>query len=78
MAFMLFGYDQGVFGGIVSCESFQETFNYPNTTVQGQMTSSYVLGCVFGAIIAMFAGDVLGRRRSIALACCFCLIGGIL
>lgn len=78
MAFMLFGYDQGVFGGILSCESFQKTFNYPNTTVQGQMTSSYVLGCVFGAVIAMFAGDVLGRRRSIALACCFCLIGGIL
>lgn len=77
-AFMLFGYDQGVFGGILSCQSFQTIFNNPNTTVQGQMTSSYVLGCVFGAAIAMFTGDVLGRRRSIALACCFCFIGGIL
>lgn len=77
-AFMLFGYDQGVFGGILSCQSFQTIFNNPNTTVQGQMTSSYVLGCVFGAAIAMFTGDVLGRRRSIGLACCFCFIGGIL
>lgn len=78
MAFMLFGYDQGVFGGILSCQSFETTFNNPNTTVQGQMTSSYVLGCVFGAALAMFTGNILGRRRSIALACCFCLVGGIL
>lgn len=78
MAFMLFGYDQGVFGGILSCESFQTTFDNPDPTVQGQMTSSYVLGSVFGAVIAMFAGDVFGRRRSIALACFFCLVGGLL
>lgn len=78
MAFMLFGYDQGVFGGILSNQSFLAVFNNPNTTVQGQMTSTYVLGCIFGAVIAMFTGNVLGRRRSIALACLFCLVGGIL
>lgn len=78
MAFCLFGYDQGVFGGILSNQSFLTTFNNPNTTTQGQMTSSYVLGCIFGAVIAMFAGNVLGRRFSIALACTFCLVGGIL
>lgn len=75
---MLFGYDQGVFGGILSNQSFLAVFNNPNTTVQGQMTSTYVLGCIFGAVIAMFTGNVLGRRRSIALACLFCLVGGIL
>lgn len=74
---MLFGYDQGVFGGILSNQSFLAAFNNPNTTVQGQMTSTYVLGCIFGAAIAMFTGNVLGRRRSIALACLFCLVGDI-
>lgn len=75
---MLFGYDEGIFGGILSNPAFNKQFKNPNTTVQGQIVSSYVLGCVIGAFLSMFCGDRLGRQRSILLACTFLTIGGIL
>ncbi|OJI96482.1 hypothetical protein ASPVEDRAFT_78250 [Aspergillus versicolor CBS 583.65] len=78
LAFMLFGYDQGVFGGILSNPAFQKQFNHPDATIEGQIVSSYVLGCVIGACISMFLGDRLGRRKSISLACTLLTIGGVL
>ncbi|KAJ6099681.1 hypothetical protein N7467_001216 [Penicillium canescens] len=77
VAFMLFGYDEGIFGGILSNPAFQKQFNHPDTTIQGQIVSTYVLGCVVGAFMAMALGDRLGRKRSIILACTFLTIGGI-
>lgn len=76
--FMLFGYDQGVFGGLLSVSSFATTFNNPNPTIQGQIVSSYDLGCMFGALLSLFIGDILGRKRSIALACALVMVGGTL
>ncbi|EAW24588.1 sugar porter family MFS transporter [Aspergillus fischeri NRRL 181] len=78
LAFMLFGYDQGVFSGILSNPSFQEQFDHPDATVEGQIVSSYVLGCVIGAFMSMFLGDRLGRRKSIGLACALLTVGGVL
>lgn len=78
VSFMLFGYDQGVFGGILSNPTFQKQFDHPNTTMQGQIVSTYVLGCVAGAFLSMYTGDRLGRRRSVLLASAFLTIGGIL
>ncbi|KAL3450246.1 general substrate transporter [Aspergillus insuetus] len=78
IAFMLFGYDQGVFGGILSNPAFQEQFDHPDATIEGQIVSSYVLGCVIGAFVSMFLGDRLGRRKSISLACTFLTVGGVL
>ncbi|KAL3428676.1 general substrate transporter [Aspergillus tetrazonus] len=78
LAFMLFGYDQGVFGGILANPAFREQFDHPNTTVEGQIVSSYMLGCVIGAFLSMFLGDRLGRRKSISLASVFLIIGGTL
>ena len=72
------GYDQGVFGGLLANPSFQQRFNNPDTTIQGQIVSTYTLGCIFGAIMSIFAGDVLGRRRSVILGCTFLTIGGLL
>lgn len=76
--FLLFGYDQGVFGGLLSIPAFQKTFNNPNATIQSQIVSSYDLGCLFGALLSLFIGDKLGRRRSIALGCIVIIIGGTL
>jgi sugar porter (SP) family MFS transporter len=75
-AFMLFGYDQGVFGGILGNMLFLNTFNNPTPTIQGQIVSTYDLGCILGALMTIFVGDVLGRRKTIALGCIFCIIGG--
>jgi MFS family permease len=72
------GYDQGVFGGLLSNPDFLRTFNNPGTTLQGQIVSTYTIGCIFGAILSLCIGDILGRRRSVALGCALVGVGGIL
>lgn len=76
--FLLFGYDQGVFGGIIGNENFNRTFGYPSAMVVGQITATYDLGCFFGAILAMAYGDHFGRRKSIVFGCTILTIGAIL
>ncbi|OAL26888.1 hypothetical protein AYO20_09921 [Fonsecaea nubica] len=75
-AFLLFGYDQGLMGGLLSNPRFVETFKNPNPTIQGQIVSTYYLGCIVGAFISIFVGDTFGRRRAIMLACTLVVIGG--
>jgi len=77
-AFLLFGFDQGVFGGILGNTLFQKTFNNPNATIQGQIVSTYDIGCILGAILTILVGDKLGRRKTIGLGCLFVLVGGTL
>ncbi|KAK5173969.1 uncharacterized protein LTR77_001048 [Saxophila tyrrhenica] len=72
----LYGYDQGVFGGLLTNPLFQSTFDNPNPTIQGQITSTYYLGCVFGAVVSRFVGDFLGRRQAIMLGCTLLTVGG--
>ena len=61
-SFMLFGWDQGVFGGILNDPTFAKQFKNPNATIQGQIVSTYDIGCIIGAIISIYLGDKLGRR----------------
>jgi len=75
-AFVLFGFDQGVFGGILGNILFLSAFNNPSPTIQGQIVSTYDIGCILGALMTIFVGDVLGRRKTIALGCVFVVIGG--
>lgn len=77
-AFLLFGYDQGVFGGLLGNQLFLSTFDNPNPTIQGQIVSTYDIGCILGAILTILVGDKLGRRKSIVLACLTVIIGGII
>jgi MFS family permease len=58
--------------------NFLSTFNDPGTTLQGQIVSTYTIGCIFGALLSLVIGDILGRRRSVALGCAFLTVGGIL
>lgn len=76
--FLLFGYDQGVFGGLLDNDPFLRTFNYPNTTIQGQIVATYDIGCIIGTLLSMYAGDKLGRRRSILVGCCVLIVGAVL
>ncbi|KAH6903866.1 hexose carrier protein [Coprinopsis sp. MPI-PUGE-AT-0042] len=63
-AMTLFGYDQGVFGGIIVTPNFLETMGNPNPELQGTIVSLYDIGCFFGAIAAFISGDKLGRKKS--------------
>lgn len=77
-AFLFFGYDQGVFGGILENEDWLNTFHHPRDTITGITVSSYCLGALFGCITNFFIGDILGRRRMIWLAMGLIIVGATL
>jgi MFS family permease len=76
--FLLFGYDQGVFGGLLDNDHFLQTFGNPNVTIQGQIVPTYDIGCIIGTLVSMIWGDKLGRRRCILTGCCILIVGAIL
>jgi MFS family permease len=78
LALLRFGYDQGIFGGLLGNDNFIKTFDNPSAMIQGQITATYDLGCFFGALAAMALGGLLGRVRGIWWGCTILTIGGIL
>ncbi|KAI5207819.1 general substrate transporter [Aureobasidium subglaciale] len=89
--FLLFGYDQGVMGGLLTLGSFVNTFPEINTehppigvskaytsTVQGISIACYNLGCFVGALATIWIGDWLGRRKTIFLGSAIMVIGATL
>lgn len=50
LSFVLFGYDQGVFGGLLQDEDWKRQFSYPDSVRTGIIVSSYVLGCIGGCV----------------------------
>ncbi|KAF9889637.1 hypothetical protein FE257_007145 [Aspergillus nanangensis] len=78
MAFILFGYDQGVFSGIVENEDFLGTMGHPGDSLMGIIVSIYNLGCFTGCIVNFLVADWLGRRRAMWLAMVWVIIGATL
>lgn len=78
MAFLLFGYDMGVCGGVTELHAFRANFAYPDATMLGFMVASYNVGCLVGAGLAFSLGDWLGRKRSIIFGCVVVSIGAVL
>ncbi|CZT20430.1 probable sugar transporter STL1 [Ramularia collo-cygni] len=75
----LFGYDQGVFGGVIVTQDFlQQLGIQDNKSLQGTVTAIYDIGCFFGAISAYFLGDIIGRKKTILLGTTIMSIGAIL
>ena len=74
LAFVLFGYDQGVFGGIVGNENFLNQFGHPDSAFEGIIVSIYNLGAFSGCIVAFFFCERLGRRRAMWVAMAFILV----
>ncbi|PPQ77814.1 hypothetical protein CVT25_015308 [Psilocybe cyanescens] len=58
-AMTLFGYDQGVFGGIIVTQDFLKTMGNPSPTLQGTIVSLYDIGCFFGAVSTFTFGAIL-------------------
>ncbi|GAA5989812.1 hypothetical protein JCM11641_003375 [Rhodosporidiobolus odoratus] len=84
VGFLLFGYDQGVMAGIITGREFVQTFPACDAAVQGAerasllqatYTSIYELGCLAGAVFALFYGNKTGRRRMILLGAFIMVIG---
>lgn len=90
--FFLFGYDQGITGGLLDLPSFTKYFpeidpleegisaalKTQRSTNQGISVAAYNLGCFLGAIICIFIGNPLGRRKTIMTGCTIMTCGAIL
>ncbi|TWU77842.1 hypothetical protein ED733_002847 [Metarhizium rileyi] len=84
--FLLFGYDQGVMSGLLTGDAFVRTFPEIDTTdtghgsasLQGTVVAIYEIGCFFGALIALFIAERIGRRKTIMMGCVILAIGGAL
>lgn len=85
VGFLLFGYDQGVMGSLLTLESFRKQFpsidvvdNGDRATLQGFAIAVYELGCMTSALATIYLGDRLGRLRTIMLGMCIMFVGGAL
>ncbi|ESK83955.1 hexose carrier protein [Moniliophthora roreri MCA 2997] len=77
-AMTLFGYDQGVFGGIIITESFLETMGNPDANLQGTIVSLYDIGCFVGAMATIAFGERYGRKKTFLIGVIVMSIGAIL
>lgn len=85
VGFLLFGYDQGVMGSLLTLDSFRGTFPKINTqlhpensTLQGAVIALYEVGCLISALSTMYLGDHFGRLKLIFTGCLIMIIGGAL
>ncbi|RDW57628.1 hypothetical protein BP6252_13710 [Coleophoma cylindrospora] len=75
----LFGYDQGVFSGVVISKDFLTTLHLTNkTSLIGTISALFDVGSFFGSIAAFTLGGRLGRTRSMLLGSLIMTVGVIL
>jgi len=89
-AYLLFGFNNGVAGGLLSMPAFVKQFprtDTVNTTgdlkthnsrIQGTTVALYTLGGFFGSLSCNWIGTPLDRRRTIMLGASVNIIGAIL
>ncbi|KAJ5818958.1 general substrate transporter [Penicillium riverlandense] len=89
-AFLTYGYNQGVMGGLLTLKSFAVTFpemntltthgaqKHYNSNIQGTVVALYAVGGIFGSLACIHLGDVLGRRRIIFITSGISIIGAVL
>ena len=71
-------------GGLLTGAAFTRTFPTIDTlkggdaTLQGTVVAIYDVGCFFGAIICLFLGEILGRRKTILLGCTVMIVGAVI
>ncbi|OOF92995.1 hypothetical protein ASPCADRAFT_517225 [Aspergillus carbonarius ITEM 5010] len=77
----LFGYDQGVFGGVVVSEDFLKVHDLEGptkTTTLSTVTAIYDIGCFVGAVMAFTIGERLGRKSAILLGTTIMAVGTLI
>lgn len=77
----LFGYDQGVFSGVVITQDFLEIHDLvgpSKTKTLSTVTAIYDVGCFFGAILAFTIGERLGRKKTVLAGTTIMAVGAIL
>ncbi|OJJ31991.1 hypothetical protein ASPWEDRAFT_116928 [Aspergillus wentii DTO 134E9] len=80
-ASMLFGFDMGVIGGVLTMDSFKEEYGLVNkdATVLANLSSNIVsviqAGSFLGALTSAWLANAIGRRKSLILAALVLFVG---
>ncbi|KAI1811163.1 hexose carrier protein [Poronia punctata] len=77
----LFGYDQGVFSGVVISKDYLDVHDLVGPSKINTLsiiTSIYTIGCFLGALGAFSIGERLGRKKTIVLGTAVMTVGAIL
>ncbi|KAJ6018820.1 hypothetical protein N7522_000887 [Penicillium canescens] len=78
LAFIFFGYDQGVFSGIVGNDEFLDIVHHPSAGILGIIVSIYNLGCFAGTIVSFAISDRIGPRKSMWFSMAWIIVGATL
>lgn len=81
MGGLIYGYNQGMFGQVLSMHSFgvaSGTDGIADPTLAGLLTSILELGAWVGVLFNGYSADKLGRKLSVVLACVLFIIGVII
>lgn len=74
-----FGYDQGVYGGVLISADFRNHFpEVEDANVSGITASCFSLGAFVGCLFAFAFGDKLGRRWTIFIGMACNFVGAVL
>ncbi|KAL4970933.1 sugar porter family MFS transporter [Aspergillus stella-maris] len=77
----LYGYDQGVFGGVVISPDYLRVHDLEGpskTNILSTVTAIYNVGCFLGAVMATWVGGKLGRKKSVIVGIAIMTAGAIL
>ncbi|KAK8845347.1 hypothetical protein IAR55_006060 [Kwoniella newhampshirensis] len=82
LGIFLFGYDTGLGGGVIALKSFSQSFGLVGNAqrvaqLQGNVVAILQGGAFFGAIIAAFVQDRIGRKYALMVGCWIFIIGAI-
>ncbi|ORY10692.1 general substrate transporter [Neocallimastix californiae] len=81
---LLFGYEVGVMNVVLVMDAFRIFFKFHSwnannkATLEGVITSSFVLGALCGALMATYLGEKYGRQRTIMIGACIFTCGAII
>ncbi|KAJ9497336.1 hypothetical protein H2202_007140 [Exophiala xenobiotica] len=76
--YLLFGYDQGVLGGLVSQPSFLDAIGNPDASFLGTIVALYNVGCLLGCMAAAVWGNRFGRRNTILVGNAIMIVGAVI
>ncbi|THY60419.1 general substrate transporter [Aureobasidium pullulans] len=80
---MLFGWDTGLIGGVLTMDSFKNSFALVNTPaayadLSGNIVSVLQAGCFVGAAASFWVSDTFGRKSALIYADIIFIIGSLL
>ncbi|KAF1957848.1 general substrate transporter [Byssothecium circinans] len=79
---MLFGWDTGLIGGVLTMDAFQHSFNLDKnspdfSSLQGNIVSVLQAGCFFGALSSFYVSDTFGRKKALIFADIIFIVGSL-